>query len=150
FIYIDTRAIGVAPDGDPTLIYDHGRPLATFNLECSFADSARGGSAIRDRRGSGRLWWSRRHRRDLSFFDRDIILAGGQPNQRTALADGAVIALPAAVVVSLLLKAEVGFKIAMRGLGRKVEVVLFGQSEIDGAVAILDCDVAEGGGSREL
>src|SRR6202043_1897003 len=101
----------------------------------------------------GELWrhgrdWRQGH--DAGFLERDVALAGGDAEQRAALADGAVDRVLAAVFAVALDLGEVAFDVSVGGVELVGEVGLLGDGDADGAVAIFDGDVAQGGRAGDV
>src|SRR5476651_999763 len=91
----------------------------------------------------------RQHQRgDRSLFDRDVVLAGVDADERSAVSDRA--GEPADIAFVGLREGQVGVDVALAGLGLDREGGLLGDGDVDLAVAVLDGDVAERRGSGEV
>ncbi len=101
--------------------------------------------------GEFRRGWGRwRQGQDACLLQRDIALAGGDAQERAAVADGSVDGVLAAVLFSALDLAEVAFDVSVGGVELVGEAGLLGDGDADGAVAIFDGDVGERGRAGDV
>src|SRR6266851_2940859 len=138
---VGAASVGPCRDAEAVLADDDAAAVrAGGDAYTVFADDDAGSAGVsyREGRRRRRSWGEGR---DGGLLERDVCLRGREADKRSTLADGSAEVL--AVVAALGREGEVVLEVAVGGFGLNCEAGLLGNRDIDGAVAILDGDVAE-------